>query len=99
MVYVKVENSIVVERLNYPENFPPTGDEYFRTDEAQVGWKYSGGIFEDGKTYIEKRAEAYPSTADQLDDIYHNGVDGWKATISSIKDKYPKPISIGKDRD
>ena len=24
-------------------------------------------------------------------DIYHNGVDGWKATIKITKDKYPKP--------
>ena len=28
--------------------------------------------------------------ATQLDDIYHNGIDGWKATIKAIKDKYPK---------
>jgi len=27
---------------------------------------------------------------DQLDDIYHNGIDGWKTTIKAIKDKYPK---------
>ena len=41
-------------------------------------------------TYSELRAEAYPSTVDQLDDIYHNGVDGWKATIKAVKDTYPK---------
>ena len=29
-------------------------------------------------------------TADQLDDIFHNGIDGWKATIQLTKDKYPK---------
>jgi hypothetical protein len=23
-------------------------------------------------------------------DIYHNGIDGWKATIKVTKDKYPK---------
>jgi hypothetical protein len=28
--------------------------------------------------------------ADQLDDIYHNGIDAWKATIKTTKDKYPK---------
>ena len=28
--------------------------------------------------------------ADQLDDIYHNGVVGWKNTIKATKDKYPK---------
>ena len=27
---------------------------------------------------------------DQLDDIYHNGLTKWKATIKVIKDKYPK---------
>ena len=30
------------------------------------------------------------SIADQLDDIYHNGIDAWKATIKVTKDKYPK---------
>ncbi len=41
-------------------------------------------------TYKEKRANEYPTTEDQLDDIYHNGVDGWKTTIKAVKDKYPK---------
>ena len=40
--------------------------------------------------YIEKRANEYPPIIDQLDDLYHNGIDGWKATIKTIKDKYPK---------
>ena len=41
--------------------------------------------------YKGKRAAEYPSVVDQLDDIYHNGIDGWKATIKTTKDKYPKP--------
>jgi len=41
--------------------------------------------------YQRKRADEYPSVVDQLDDIYHNGIDGWKATIKATKDKYPKP--------
>ena len=32
-------------------------------------------------SYKSKRRTEYPSIADQLDDIYHNGIDGWKATI------------------
>ncbi len=40
--------------------------------------------------YIKKRENEYPSIVDQLDDIYHNGIDGWKATIKTTKDKYPK---------
>ena len=41
--------------------------------------------------YARKRAAEYPSVVDQLDDIYHNGIDAWKATIKATKDKYPKP--------
>jgi len=44
----------------------------------------------DNNEYQRKRASEYPSIVDQLDDIYHNGVDGWKATIKTTKDKYPK---------
>jgi hypothetical protein len=40
--------------------------------------------------YIKKREKEYPSIVDQLDDIYHNGIDAWKATIKITKDKYPK---------
>ena len=44
----------------------------------------------DAQAYSRNRAEEYPSIADQLDDIYHNGIDAWKATIKVTKDKYPK---------
>jgi hypothetical protein len=40
--------------------------------------------------YKNKRADEYPSIKAQLDDIYHNGIDAWKATIKTTKDKYPK---------
>ncbi len=44
----------------------------------------------DNNKYQRDRAAEYPSIKDQLDDIYHNGIDGWKATIKAVKDKYPK---------
>ena len=44
----------------------------------------------DPNEYKYKRAAEYPSIVDQLDDIYHNGIDGWKTTIKAVKDKYPK---------
>jgi len=44
----------------------------------------------DPNLYKYKRANEYPSIADQLDNIYHNGIDTWKATIKATKDKYPK---------
>ena len=45
----------------------------------------------DAKQYQRDRAKEYPAWQDQLDDIYHNGIDGWKTTIKTTKDKYPKP--------
>ena len=41
-------------------------------------------------TYQENRVAEYPPIGDQLDEIYHNGLTKWKATIKVIKDKYPK---------
>ena len=43
------------------------------------------------RVIIDLRKKAYPSWQDQLDYIYHKGVDGWKADIiTPIKEKYPK---------
>ena len=44
----------------------------------------------ENNSYKSQRKAEYPSIEDQLDDIYHNGIDAWKATIKTIKDKYPK---------
>ena len=44
----------------------------------------------DPNEYQYKRAAEYPSIKDQLDDIYHNGIDGWKTTIKAVKDKHSK---------
>ena len=41
-------------------------------------------------SYTDARAAEYPSIEDQLDKIYHSGIDAWKADIKVIKDKYPK---------
>jgi|TARA_R100000455_G_C6264809_1_gene120040 hypothetical protein len=40
--------------------------------------------------YQRKRRKEYPSWEDQMDKIYHSGIDAWKADIKAIKDKYPK---------
>jgi hypothetical protein len=44
----------------------------------------------DAHAYIAKRQAEYPSIADQLDTLYHSGLDAWKAQIKTVKDKYPK---------
>ena len=45
----------------------------------------------EAQTYSRSRKTEYPLIEDQLDTIYHNGIDAWKASIKLIKDKYPKP--------
>ena len=44
----------------------------------------------DPDQYKYDRASAYPSIADQLDKIYHEGIDAWKADIAAVKNQYPK---------
>ena len=41
-------------------------------------------------TYTDARKAEYPPLEEQLDKIYHSGIDAWKADIKIIKDKYPK---------
>lgn len=46
----------------------------------------------DAIKYKELRAKEYPKIEDQLDYIYHNGIDAWKTDmIDPVKVKYPKP--------
>ena len=42
-------------------------------------------------SYAQKRAGEYPPIPDQLDYIYHHGIEAWKQdVVNPIKDKYPK---------
>ena len=58
-------------------------------NEITIDWTQVNS-WTDPDQYKINRKKEYPSIADQLDDIYHNGIDGWKATIKTTKDKYPK---------
>ena len=42
------------------------------------------------QTVQDNRRKEYPSVADQLDKIYHDGINEWKKVIKATKDKYPK---------
>jgi hypothetical protein len=44
----------------------------------------------DPNIYKHQRAAAYPSIADQLDLLYHGGMDAWKAAITAVKEEFPK---------
>ena len=41
--------------------------------------------------YKEDRLMQYPNWPDQLDQIFHEGIDAWKETIQAVKDAHPKP--------
>lgn len=58
-------------------------------DQVTIDWSQVNAWINPEQYKINRSLE-YPSIEDQLDDIYHNGIDGWKATIKAIKDKYPK---------
>jgi hypothetical protein len=45
----------------------------------------------ESKQYQRDRQPEYPSIPDQLDKIYHSGINEWKKDIKAVKDKYPKP--------
>ena len=58
-------------------------------NEVSINWTQVNS-WTDPDEYKYNRQAEYPSIVDQLDDIYHNGIDGWKTTIKAVKDKYPK---------
>ena len=59
-------------------------------NEVNINW-ISVEAWTDPNEYQYKRAAEYPSVVDQLDKIYHDGIDKWKEEmIKPIKDKYPK---------
>ena len=41
--------------------------------------------------YKQRRELEYPSIEDQLDKIFHDGIDAWKSDIQAIKNNNPKP--------
>ena len=76
-----------------------TYDELELLDSVPIGFDFTycqewGLTIDDDvvdRVIIDLRKKAYPSWQDQLDYIYHNGVDDWKADIITlIKEKYPK---------
>ena len=65
----------------------------FIQDVAEQGYDVVEGPDVVQPSYAELRSPEYPSITDQLDKIYHSGVNAWKAEIKEIKDKYPKAIT------
>jgi rhodanese-related sulfurtransferase len=67
------------------------GDEAFDADGNRVA--YDEAVVQAyiaANAYKEQRAAAYPSIPDQLDLLYHGGMDAWKAAITAVKEEFPK---------
>ena len=60
------------------------------TAEQIASYETAGNTVESLQTVLNNRAKDYPSIADQLDKIYHSGIDEWKKVIKATKDKFPK---------
>jgi len=60
------------------------------TTEQIASYETAGNTAETLSGVLNKRANEYPSVKDQLDKIYHSGIDEWKKVIKATKDKYPK---------
>ena len=68
------------------------GDDAFDAEGNPVTYDESAvQAYIDANAYKEKRAQEYPSIADQFDLLYHGGLKAWKSAIDEVKDKYPKP--------
>ena len=91
MAWVKIDKNIVIQKQPYKED----GFEEVSDNVVCGQIKQKDGSFINPTppelTYTEKREREYPSIKDQLDKIYHDGIDKWKSEmIKPIKDKYPK---------
>ena len=73
----------------------PANNDYqqFIQDVAEQGYDIVEGPDVVQPSYADLRREEYPPIEDQLDKIYHSGVNAWKAQIKEIKNKYPKAIT------
>ena len=71
----------VITEIDWAEGTSPISLEEINTKANELKDLYE---------YKDLRKAEYPPIKDQLDDIFHNGIDGWKETIQAVKDKYPK---------
>tara|TARA_R110000868_G_scaffold410934_1_gene700985 strand:- start:776 stop:1045 length:270 start_codon:yes stop_codon:yes gene_type:complete len=76
----------------YPSVTVIRGDVAYDKDEQEV--TYDNNVVEAlmaAEEYKEQRAKEYPPLTEQLDYIYHNGIEAWKTDmINPVKTKYPK---------
>lgn len=78
--------NITYNGIEYPESFTREQFEQHTDVPAEILDAHFGLE----ECYAKRKAE-YPPIEDQLDTIFHGGLDAWRAEIQAVKDKHPKP--------
>ena len=87
------ENVIIrkSDRAYIPRDTGNVDYQQFVTDVVGIGTTCVEGADYVGVTsYTDARKAEYPPLEEQLDKIYHHGIESWRTDITAIKDKYPK---------
>ena len=100
MIMYKIFNSAVSDEIFIikngtwiPKDPYNTSYQQFIQDVAEQGYDIVEGPDVVQPSYADLRREDYPPIEEQLDKIYHSGVNAWKAQIKEIKDRHPKGIT------
>lgn len=86
----------MIELINAIYKLNPTvvtirNDVAYDADENEVNYdKKAVEDYVSSQAYVAKRQAEYPAITEQLDTIFHDGLDAWKAQIQAVKDKFPK---------
>tara|TARA_B100001989_G_scaffold237569_1_gene200336 strand:- start:1 stop:351 length:351 start_codon:yes stop_codon:yes gene_type:complete len=95
MIMYKIISENTIKRISdnafIPKDEGNVDYQKFKKDVVGIGLTcVEGADVETEISYVDARILEYPPLQEQLDKIYHDGVESWKADIKAIKDMYPK---------
>ena len=93
MTMYKIINDYQIRKGNSFIPRDPENMDYLQFEKDVVGIGTScveGADVETQLSYVDARISEYPPLQEQLDKIYHDGVESWRTDITKIKNKYPK---------
>ena len=93
MYKITSDNNIRKGNTFIPINSENSSYQQFIQDVLEQGYDIVEGPDVVQPSYSELREADYPPIEDQLDKIYHSGVNAWKAQIKAIKERHPKAIT------
>ena len=93
MTMYKIINDYQIRKGNSFIPRDPENMDYLQFEKDVVGIGTTcveGADVETQISYVDARVAEYPPLQEQLDQIYHSGIEAWRTDITKIKDKYPK---------